>query len=268
MTDTPASAEPKPATSLMLLREASNGFEVFMLKRSGRGAFPDIHVFPGGKLDPEDADEKLAALCNGVSSEQANAILGVSENGLAYWLACIRECFEESGVLLAHSADQGGAVNLDADILEQERKALHAGECGLLDILTRHRLQLPLNNLAYTAHWITPVIEKRRFNTRFFVARATEDAHIASHDGTELVDSLWIRPQDALDMSHEKKLNLILPTIRNLEDLANFDSISKLFEAKSKNTHEDVQTIMPKFIRYEDGTFKVFMPGDEGYDDV
>ena len=86
----------KPAATVILMREADeSGFEIFMVKRSSRSSFGSLYVFPGGKLDPEDAERGLYSYCEGMDDEEASARLGIQNDGLSYWIACIRECFEE-----------------------------------------------------------------------------------------------------------------------------------------------------------------------------
>jgi 8-oxo-dGTP pyrophosphatase MutT (NUDIX family) len=93
----------KPAATVILMREAKKGdFEIFMVKRSSRPPFGSLYVFPGGKLDPEDSDNDLYPCCEGMDDAAASRQLGIKDNGLSFWIACIRECFEEVGVLLAN----------------------------------------------------------------------------------------------------------------------------------------------------------------------
>ena len=88
------------------MRDASgDGFEILMVKRSSRSTFGSIYVFPGGKLDPEDSTRELYSYCEGMTDAEASRKLGIEKDGLAYWIACIRECFEEVGILLTGSND-------------------------------------------------------------------------------------------------------------------------------------------------------------------
>ena len=97
------------AATVMLIRDHPSGLQVYMVKRPGRGDFPDLHVFPGGKVDEDDWQPDL---CPMLTDQEASARLGVAAGGLRYWVAVARECFEECGVLLANAA--GGPVQLDA----------------------------------------------------------------------------------------------------------------------------------------------------------
>ena len=96
----------KPAATVILMRDAEeSGFEILMVKRSSRSAFGSIYVFPGGKLDQEDSTPELYSYCKGMTDSEASRKLGIEKDGLAYWIACIRECFEEVGVLLTETND-------------------------------------------------------------------------------------------------------------------------------------------------------------------
>src|SRR5579862_8909422 len=103
---------PRPAATLMLVRDSAEGerpMEVLMVRRNLKSDFVGgAHVFPGGTLDEEDSSPDTEAWCAGLSSAEADRILGTHEDGLAYWIAAIRECFEEAGILLAR--DRTGAA--------------------------------------------------------------------------------------------------------------------------------------------------------------
>lgn len=265
MPESEAPAVPRPAATVMLVRDGADAVEVFMMKRNVGGAFAGLHVFPGGKVDATDHAEELEAICDGLTDAEASAILGVERGGLAYWVACIRECFEEAGVLLARDG-QGNICDAGADGAElaQCRQQLRDNAMDMAQLAQRLGVTLAADALAYASHWITPAIEKRRFDTRFFVAKAPRQA--ASHDGEELVDSLWINPGKALEEHRLGALNLILPTIRNLEGIDGFATSAELLAEKAKNDADSVPTILPKFVKI-DGTWQGLLPGDPGYDD-
>src|SRR3972149_2164040 len=104
-------AEPRPAATIILLRDLSDGPEAFMLQRTRSAAFlPGAYVFPGGALDATDHDARAARRVRGLSDARASAQLGLGHGGLAYWIAAARECFEEAGILLATDAAGGGGT--------------------------------------------------------------------------------------------------------------------------------------------------------------
>jgi 8-oxo-dGTP pyrophosphatase MutT (NUDIX family) len=254
----------KPAATVILMREAKKGdFEIFMVKRSSRPPFGSLYVFPGGKLDPEDSDNDLYPCCEGMDDAAASRQLGIKDNGLAYWIACIRECFEEVGILLT------GSNNLliqDTHKLNALRNKLNNKEITFRDICLSESLNLRAKNIVPCAHWITPIIEPKRFDTRFFLAKV-DIKQLARHDGFELTESTWIKPQDALKKLEKGKMNMIIPTIENIKALAKFSSSNDAFNYFDSLKDEEIPPILPKFIK-KDGDWIGFLPGDEGYDNV
>ena len=181
----------KPAATVILMRDAADGrFEILMVKRSSSSAFGSIYVFPGGKLDPEDSANELYSYCKGMNDSEASKKLGIERDGLAYWIACIRECFEEVGVLLTRSND---SIIQDTQKLNTLRKKLNKKEITFKDICISESLNLRTKNIVPCAHWIPPTIEPKRFDTRFFLAKV-DYKQLASHDGFELTESTWIKP--------------------------------------------------------------------------
>jgi hypothetical protein len=126
-------------------------------------------------------------------------------------------------------------------------------------------ITLATNRLAYLAHWITPKIEKRRYTTRFFIALAPSGQE-GIHDGSESVNSLWIKPEDALSRHAEGTLLMIMPTIKNLENICGFNNTEELLKDKVTMDSKDIPTIEPKFF-IKDGKMTGLLPGDPGYDD-
>ncbi len=214
---------PRPAATLALVRDGQAGVEVFMVRRTQRAAFhPGAYVFPGGALDPADQTRDLEHLVHGLDAAAASKQLGVELGGLAYHVAAIRECFEESGWLLAYDS-QGNYVNLNHPARKQPfsefRARLAAGEGSLIELCRSYDIRLAVDRLAYLSHWVTPPGRPRRFDTRFFVAVAPE-SQTPSHDGDEVIHHMWIRPQDALERQQAGTLTLPRPTIATLDALA------------------------------------------------
>ena len=254
----------KPAATVILMREAEeSGFEIFIVKRSSRSSFGSLYVFPGGKLDPEDTEKDLYACCEGMNDEEASARLGIENDGLSFWIACIRECFEETGVLLTNPSD---SLIQEYEKLSSLRKQLNNKEISFKDICISESLRLRTNNIVPCAHWITPAIEPKRFDTRFFLAKVNAK-QLASHDGFELTESFWIKPKDALVKLKEGKMNMILPTISNIEQLAEFSSAFEAFNYFKGLGNNAIKSILPKFVK-QDGKWVGFLPGEEGYENV
>ena len=236
----------KPAATVILMREEIKGdFEIFMVKRSSRSTFGSLYVFPGGKLDPEDSENDLYPYCEGMNNEEASKQLGIKDNGLSFWIACIRECFEEVGVLLTNPDD---SILQDTYKLTKLRKELNNKEITFKEICVSESLRLRTKNIVPCAHWITPDIETKRFDTRFFLAKVNAK-QLASHDGFELTESFWIKPADALAKLKNGEMNMILPTIKNIEKLAEFSSSTEAFNYFEGLGDNAIPPILPKFIK-------------------
>jgi 8-oxo-dGTP pyrophosphatase MutT (NUDIX family) len=193
----------------------------------------------------------------------ASRQLGIKDNGLSFWIACIRECFEEVGVLLANPND---SIMHDSENLNKMRRKLNNKEITFKDICMSESLRLRAKNIVPCAHWITPAIEPKRFDTRFFLAKVNAK-QLASHDGFELTESFWIKPADALVKFTNGEMNMILPTIKNIEKLAEFSSSEEAFHYFQGLGDNAIPPILPKFIK-KDGEWIGFLPGEEGYDNV
>jgi 8-oxo-dGTP pyrophosphatase MutT (NUDIX family) len=266
----PTTVPIKPAATVLLIRDRDGGgIEVFMLQRTFNAAFASgMFVFPGGKVDEVDASVEIGDLCDGLSDADASAQLGIASGGLAYWVACIRECFEEAGVLLAKYSGTGEVIRFDRDdIIEEfnkERENIHDGSLALLELIERENLRLTTDEIFYISHWITPMGERRRFDTRFFIARAPA-AQYPLHDNGETIQSFWISPEEAIRRSHDKDLMLMPPTKANIEWLLPFHSTEEAMAAAK--ILGKPQTILPKLKVDSDGrVLGIAMPGDPGYD--
>jgi len=258
---------PRPAATVITLRERPNGYEILMLRRNLKSDFGGgAYVFPGGGVDQSDAGQAAKRLAVGITDGQASQRLGLERGGLGYYVACLRELFEEAGLLVACDA-QGREVVLDDptrfERLARYRRAVNDRELGFVEMMQREDLYLDLRELEYVAHWVTPIGPPRRFDTRFFVALAP-DGQVATHDKGETVADQWLRPVDALAAFRRGELEMIFPTIRNLESIAGFDSAREVIEFARSLT--DVECVRPRMIERE-GSVVILLPGDAGYDD-
>ncbi len=247
----PGSPSPtfRTAATIMLVRDGRTGVEVFLMERSGFGPFGGLHVFPGGKVDATDHHSAWHEVVDGLDDAVASAHLGLDEGGLGYWVACIRECFEEAGVLLA-TRNEGRLLPFTKperrSRFEAWRDRINAGEDRAFEAMCRaESLRLATDRVAYVSHWITPQGQPARFDTRFFVARAPAEQE-ALHDGFEAVESSWMRPETALARHADGALNLISPTISNLEAISGFDSTSVLLAAKRAVDPSTIPVIRPR----------------------
>jgi len=256
---------PRPAATVITLRDGPNGYEILMLRRNLNSDFVGgAYVFPGGRVDESDAGPSAERLCYGLSDTEASRRLALGSGGLAYYIACLRELFEEAGLLIACN-DRGEPVHLsDESIgrLAASRRKVNAGTLDFVAMMAREEYLLDLRGLEYVAHWVTPVGPPRRFDTRFFVALAPHD-QVATHDAGETVADQWIRPIDALDAHARGELEMIFPTIRNLEAIAHFTTADEVLEYART---VDVIRVEPRVIS-RDGEVRILLPSDDGYDD-
>jgi 8-oxo-dGTP pyrophosphatase MutT (NUDIX family) len=220
---------PLPSSTVILLREESNAdgpFSVLMIERHGSITFPGAHAFPGGILDPGDAEIPHAPL----PTEQAWAPAGEGDTvaeACPYWVAAVRELFEEMGILLASRTGRLLEGPLDDDVLAL-RARLHAGE-RFGPLLAECDLVPATHGLFYFARWITPRVNPKRFDTRFLVGRVPAGQDAVA-DGTETVGHEWFTPAAALRAYEDGRIQLIPPTVRTLDDLGRFDSVAAVLE--------------------------------------
>lgn len=260
----------RPAATVMLVRDGEGGPEVFMLRRTLSAAFAGgQYVFPGGKVDGTDHAEELEAICDGLDDAEASARLGLESGGLAWIVAAIRESFEEAGVLLARRANESEMIRFEGDIvgpMSEARDAIYNGTESLSELCARHDLRLVTDVIGFVSHWITPVGEGRRFDTRFLLARAPE-VQEPLHDGGETIDSLWVRPQDALQLWEAGELQMFPPTVENLKWLSQFESADAALAGGEAMGIP--QTILPRMKTDADGNVVgIAVPGDADYDSV
>jgi len=288
-----APAAPRDAATIALLRQTPRGPQTYLLRRVVGMVFGGMHVFPGGSVDPADA-EAATAWAGPPPAAFAEAF-GCDEP-LARALVCaaVRETFEEAGVLLAGpsagevladvSTEQWEAERvalesrrqslsellglplLGADVgevladvsteqWEAERVALESRRQSLSELLGRRGLVLRADLLRPLAHWVTPEVEPRRFDTRFFVAEVPA-GQVARDVGGEADDRLWIRPVDAL----ERGLTMLPPTAAALSELAGHDDVATALRAPRR-----IRRILPRLVVHEDDRVDFLLPGDEGY---
>ena len=254
-------------------REGVPAVEVCMLRRNLASEFvAGAYVFPGGSVDPEDHGPAVEALCAGRSDAEASAVLGVESGGLAYWVAALRECFEEAGVMLARRLDDGSQVGAMLDTSDPEvasrfavyRDAVNRQELGLLEIGQREGLVLAVDSVYYVSHWITPELAPRRYDTRFFIT-AAPPGQVARHDESETIATIWIRPGEALSREADGEIELLPPTIANLRSIEGFSSTRGVMDWARQVTH--VTTVLP-IVLIEDGHVLILRPGDPGYEEA
>lgn len=201
-------SEPLPASTIIVARDREPGIEVYMLRRSSRSSFmPDVFVFPGGRVDALDE-----------SPQALRRIVGeTAPLDAAFAYAAVRETFEEAGLLFATDS-------IDVDASRAARTLLLSGARSFDETLDDLGTRVDANALRYFSRWITPPNEPRRFDARFFLARAPQ-GQVAEADTFETHDGLWISPRAALDRYANGELALIFPTIKHLERLLQFADV-------------------------------------------
>lgn len=232
-------APARDAATIALLRDAPGGPQVYLLRRVRGMAFAGgMHVFPGGAVDTADAGAPDLAWTGPPPSAWARAF-GCDEP-LARALVCaaVRETFEEAGVLLAGRTPDDLLDDVSTDAWEAERAALEARRQSLSELLARRGLVLRADLLRPLAHWVTPEVEDRRFDTRFFAARLPQ-GQICREVGTEADLRLWVRPADALAQG----LRLMSPTVAVLQDLAAHDDVEAALAADRR-----IRRVLPRVV--------------------
>lgn len=255
----------RDASTVIVLRDAVGGPEVFLVRRNRRASFmANAYVYPGGALDPEDQDLALEAHTHGLTPAEAVTRLGEETSpthAFGLFLAGVRETFEEAGFLLARAHDADHYIDLDTGRFEQLRASMRAGDIGLLDLAITESLRYDLSSMHLFARWITPYFETRRFDARFFLVEAP--AHQTPvHDAEETVASEWMRPADAIDAYHRQELLLSPPTLATLSQLSHFDTVAS---AQAFAAGHQPAICLPHFFMGEDQRTILTLPGDPEY---
>ena len=235
----------RDASTVVLLRDLSDGIEVYLLRRQTSMAFAaGMYVFPGGGVDPRDADASIAWA--GPSPAQWAERLAVSEP-LARELvsAAVRETFEESGVLLAGSSPTSVVADVSGDDWEADRVALESRELSLAQFLQRRGLVLRTDLLAAWTHWVTPEFEPRRYDTRFFVAALPAGQRTRDIFG-EADRVAWMAPQDAVSGVDSGAMAMLPPTYETCSDLLGFTAGADVLAAAAGRR---IQPVLPRLAR-------------------
>lgn len=231
-------AQPRPAATALIVRTAPTGLEVFMVQRHRRSGFlPNAWVFPGGKVDDGDRLHGHPRLSGRI------ALTGLSESGsAAYGVAAVRESFEEAGIWLG-----------EGEPSEEDRAGLIRGDTGIQRILEERAAAIHLERLHPWSWWITPLVEPKRFDTRFLIAIADGRGR---HDEQETVDSRWVNPRAALADHDLRAFPLAPPTWWTLRELAAHPTAEAAFAAAAAPA-VPVQPVM----LFEEAGVRLLLPG-------
>jgi 8-oxo-dGTP pyrophosphatase MutT (NUDIX family) len=227
----------RPAATVILVRDAEVGFEIFMLRRTSQAAFAGgMFVFPGGRVDGDDHLHSYDAWRCGPAECQLPQQHALGDEWRGYWIAAIRESFEEAGLLLAYD-QTGNLLSYDTpeerERFERYRHPLHAGSLSLQDICARESVRLAVDRVHFYNRFITPLGRPRRFDTRFFVAEAPP-GQTGRHDTRETVDSIWISPHEALARNDAQEFDLMRVTRLQLQELGRYPSKPALLAAAAE----------------------------------
>jgi len=230
----------RPAATVVVLRPGpeDGAAEILLLKRSRKvGFFPRAWVFPGGRLDPEDH-----------TLDADGEVPGLRPEHRAFAVAATRECFEECGLWLGTGTPSSGLRNRLLDTRQ--------------GIVASDGIRPDLRRLRQWGWWATPEVEKRRYDTRFFVARVTrEESKAATHDARETVDSEWATAEVALQKSVSGEMFMAPPTWRTLQEMSTLGSATSIWQAAR---HRPVPCVMPVLRRTDEGV-DILLPGHESH---
>lgn len=229
-----ASVPIEPAATLILVREGPDGIEILMQQRNPQAVFVGgAWVFPGGKLDPNDNADLWQSLIVDLSESDAYRTLDLAHaaspcnadevlpheaaaplqaKALAYWVAALREAFEEAGLLLVKE-------RVTQTQRDHWREQLLSGALSWQQLIESNNLSPAVNQLHYLSRWVTPPHNTRRYDTRFFITQAPMDQDL-SHEDYEAIETRWLRPQDALSAAKNGEMQLILPTLVTVRALS------------------------------------------------
>jgi 8-oxo-dGTP pyrophosphatase MutT (NUDIX family) len=229
----------KPASTIVLLREAEGAPEIYMVKRASQAAFfGGAYVFPGGKVDKVDSTPEMLDRVRGVTPDTATRMQTEATVSAALCVAALRETFEEANILIAVERD-GSPLNLQDEArrasLSAARKKLIAGEANtFLTVLSALDLYLDIAQIVFFARWVTPEAEPRRFEASFFLAQTPND-QVAAHDEAETTAGLWLSAAQILQKHKEGEIFLAPPTFRTLENFTHFTSVPTLLAHHKSN---------------------------------
>lgn len=246
---------PRLAATTILVRARGDQPELLLLKRGEHARFmPNAYVFAGGALDPGDESADVYGLCDGLDDRLASEQLELPSNGLRFFVAAVREAFEECGLLLAYDGrgDIADLSSWDESRLRETRLKISAGRLTFAELCRAQGWRVAVDKLAFFSHWITPP-GSVRFDTRFFLCLAPS-RQTASLAGNEMSQLVWRTAAEALAEHASKKLLLMYPTRSILKEIATMRGIDELFDfARQPRKIAPITPVLPVGVRAEGG---------------
>lgn len=245
----------RPAATILMLRDGPGGVETLMLRRTRTSGFvPGAYVFAGGRVDRADGDPDVMARLRGLTPEAASVRLGLPGDAAppaaAYYAAALREAFEETGLLVATRPDGEPVPSAGEDPrVARVRDRLLADELDFGAALDALDAEVDGRAVEYVAHWITPVQEPRRYDTRFFAARVERQREVLLNP-LEMTHSLWVTPEQALALHEAGEMPMVFPTIRTLQSLAGFETARTALDAFGASP---IPAILPRLVKTPTG---------------
>lgn len=248
-------AEPRPASTVVLVRGRAGGeagVELLLLRRSRSAGFvPGAYVFPGGRVDADDGRPGILDRIRGLDPRRAGVRLGLDPGATpspeSYWITAVREAFEETGLLPGPEPGVPPAVR--SPEVEAVREALMTHSIGWGEAMERLDLSLDLDSMEYIAHWITPVAEPRRYDTRFFVTEVGPDSEPVV-DRREMVEAIWLTPTEALERHERGTLPMVFPTLSTITELSGFDRCEEIL---GHYRDREIPAVLPRLVRTSTG---------------
>jgi 8-oxo-dGTP pyrophosphatase MutT (NUDIX family) len=241
---------PVPSATVIIGRDIPDDYEVFMIVRHQKSAFAGgALVFPGGKVDESDYYPGIEDRCQGLED--------LTKAEISIRVAAIRETYEECGILLARALGESNLVSVERlSTFKAYRQKLADNEITIQQFLEKEDLTLAFDRLTLFAHWITPEMSPKRYDTLFFLTKAPRE-QVGQHDGTETVDSVWLSPTKVLEEHYAEKRTVMFPTRMNVEKLGRCKSVEELIE---KTKAGRVVTVLPWVENRDDGQFLCIQP--------
>jgi 8-oxo-dGTP pyrophosphatase MutT (NUDIX family) len=256
--------KPRPASTVVLARDHHGELQVYLLKRSTRsGFFPGVYVFPGGEVDSDDRIESVWRPHLDVACDEISQRLGgemPEHEVITRVVAAIRETFEEAGVLLCHHSKPGQG---DFEGLCARRIDPGLPKGWLKDLVESEGWTLEFSRLTRWAHWITPELMPRRYETRFFIAFMPPGQECVP-DSMETTDGIWVSPLKGLEGNLQGETPLSPPTLITLHQLLQYWDVGDLREDTKARPWGDA--LLPRMIPLTRGSI-ILEPWDPMYDE-